>query len=121
MSARLVSLDGQPDIPLDRLLVIVGRDRRCDMPVNSLRVSRRQCCLALESEGALVRDLGSVNGTWINGCRVEEGCLRPGDELAIAPLRYRLEFASSGNDPSRPLEDQSTLSGTLPTEGNPPT
>jgi pSer/pThr/pTyr-binding forkhead associated (FHA) protein len=39
----------------------------------------------------VVRDLGSTNGTWINGLRVAEGRLRPGDELAIAGVRYRLE------------------------------
>jgi FHA domain len=39
----------------------------------------------------VVRDLGSSNGTLINGRRLEAGRLRPGDELSIANLRYRLE------------------------------
>jgi len=39
----------------------------------------------------VVRDLGSTNGTRINGERVEVGRLRPGDELSIAHYRYRLE------------------------------
>ena len=38
-----------------------------------------------------VRDLGSTNGIRINGQRVERGRLRPGDELSIAHIRYRLE------------------------------
>jgi pSer/pThr/pTyr-binding forkhead associated (FHA) protein len=45
-----------------------------------------------EADGAVVvRDLGSTNGVWINGERVEFGQLRPGDELSIAHFRYRLE------------------------------
>jgi hypothetical protein len=43
----------------------------------------------MRGEGeVLVRDLGSTNGTRINGRRVAAGRLRPGDELAIADLRY---------------------------------
>jgi pSer/pThr/pTyr-binding forkhead associated (FHA) protein len=40
-----------------------------------------------------VRDLGSTNGTRINGQRVERGRLRPGDEISIGHTRYRLEAA----------------------------
>jgi len=39
----------------------------------------------------VVRDLGSTNGIRINGQRVELGRLRPGDELSIAHIRYRLD------------------------------
>jgi hypothetical protein len=39
----------------------------------------------------VVRDLGSTNGIRINGQRVEMGRLRPGDELSIAHIRYRLD------------------------------
>ena len=45
-----------------------------------------------EIEGEVwVRDLGSTNGTWIEGRRVSSGRLRTGDVLAIAHLRYRVE------------------------------
>lgn len=42
----------------------------------------------------VVRDLGSTNGIRINGQRVEMGRLRPGDELSIAHIRYRLDDGS---------------------------
>ena len=90
MPLRLVSLDGHSDIPLDHV-VVVGRGRRCDVRIESFRVSRRHCCLTLDRDGVLVRDLGSTNGTLINGQRVKEGVLRPGDELSIAQCRYQLE------------------------------
>lgn len=111
MSVRLVSLDGREDIPLARVLVVVGRDPRCDVLVDSPRVSRRHCCLALDRDGILVRDLDSKNGTWINGRRVGDGLLQRGDELALAHLRYRLEL-----DP--PAPSNGTLSAdVLPAGG----
>ena len=93
MPLRLVSLDGHPDIPLDPVIV-VGRDRRCDVRIESFRVSRRHCRLALDGDGVLVCDLGSTNGTQINGRRVGSGVLRPGDELSIAYCRFQLEDLS---------------------------
>jgi pSer/pThr/pTyr-binding forkhead associated (FHA) protein len=91
MTARLVSLDGHPDILLDGDAVVVGRSRWCDVRIPSTRVSRRHCCLVLSGNEVHVRDLGSTNGTWINDWRVEKGALRPGDEFSIAHCRYRLE------------------------------
>jgi predicted component of type VI protein secretion system len=91
MAARLVSLDGQPDILLAGGAVVVGRSRWCDVRIASARVSRRHCCLVLSGNEVLVRDLGSTNGTWINGRRVDKGALRSGDELQLAHCRYRLD------------------------------
>ena len=65
--------------------------RHCDTRLDSLRVSRHHCCMTQESGEVVVRDLGSTNGIRINGQRVEIGRLRPGDELSIAHIRYRLE------------------------------
>lgn len=100
MPTRLVSLDGHGDIPIDQILVVVGRHTGCDVRLESARVSRRHCCIGLDREGVLIRDLGSTNGTRINGQRIETGLLRPGNELVIAHLRYRLEMR---------LEDESML------------
>ena len=90
MPLRLVCLDGHADISLDRAVVVVGRHHRCDVRIASTRVSRRHCRLAPDLDGVRVRDLGSTNGTRINGRRVDRGVLRPGDELSIADCRYRL-------------------------------
>jgi pSer/pThr/pTyr-binding forkhead associated (FHA) protein len=90
MPAHLVSLDGHGDIPLDRALVMVGRHGRCDVWINSLWISRLHCCLVPDLDEVQVLDMGSTNGTRINGRRIELGILRPGDELAIAHRRYQL-------------------------------
>jgi hypothetical protein len=89
--SRLVALDEGPDITLDRTIVVVGRHPACETRLDSLRVSRHHCCMTQENGEVVVRDLGSTNGIRINGQRVEMGRLRPGDELSIAHIRYRLE------------------------------
>ena len=89
----LRSVSGGPDITLDRPLVLVGRHPQCDARLDSVRVSRRHCVLTKDALGVVVRDLGSTNGTWINGWRVACGRLKPGDEVSIAYTRYRLEEA----------------------------
>jgi pSer/pThr/pTyr-binding forkhead associated (FHA) protein len=95
MRARLESLDGVADIHLDRLLILVGRQPGCDVQLESARISKRHCCLAPVCDGVAVRDLGSTNGTRINGRRVSAGRLRPGDELTIGDSRYRLTVCPS--------------------------
>ena len=99
MSARLVALDEGPDIPLDRAMLVVGRHPQCDTRLDSIRVSRRHCCMSPDNGEVVVRDLGSTNGIRINGQRVEMGRLKPGDELSIAHIRYRLE-GGAGQEPT---------------------
>jgi pSer/pThr/pTyr-binding forkhead associated (FHA) protein len=102
MSARLRALAEGPDIVVGRSPVLVGRHPHCDVRLRSHRVSRRHCCLTEVDGAVLVRDLGSTNGTLINGRFVEAGRLRPGDELTIADLRYQLERGQVSTTESRP-------------------
>src|SRR3954467_6693602 len=95
MSARFVAINEGQDITLDRAMVVVGRHPNCDTRLESLRVSRHHCCMARHDDQVVVRDLGSTNGIRINGMRVETGRLRPGDELSIAHIRYRLEGSAA--------------------------
>lgn len=107
MPPRLVPIDEGPDIMLDRGMVVVGRHPGCDARLDSPRVSRHHCCVMPEDGEVLVRDLGSTNGVRINGQRVEAGRLKPGDELSIAHLRYRLEEGREPNRPPSPNESAS--------------
>src|SRR4051812_47088301 len=109
MPLRLVALEEGPDIYLDRAMMVVGRHPQCDARLDSIRVSRRHCCMTEDSGDVVVRDLGSTNGIRINGQRVESGRLRPGDELSIAHIRYRLEGApvheaTVAGPPDKPAE-----------------
>jgi predicted component of type VI protein secretion system len=92
-TARLISVDGYGDIHLDRArLLLVGSHPTCDVRIESTGVSRFHCCVSRVEDRVLIRDLESTNGTRINGRRVTWGCLRAGDELAIAHLCYRVRF-----------------------------
>jgi pSer/pThr/pTyr-binding forkhead associated (FHA) protein len=107
MPCQLVTSAGRPRIRLDRVLVVVGRHPDCDVRLDSPRVSRWHCCLSEVDGEVWVRDLGSTNGTWIDGRRVSSGRVRPGGVLAIADLRYRVEefraeLASRADRPNTP-------------------
>jgi pSer/pThr/pTyr-binding forkhead associated (FHA) protein len=93
VSTCLIALDDAPDIPVNRMPTIVGRDPDCGVRLDSVRVSWYHCCVAEVDGEVLVCDLGSTHGIKINGRRVESGNLRPGDELSIAHLRYRVAIA----------------------------
>lgn len=91
MNGHFVLLDRTAKFPLDHPITLIGRDRTCEVRLQSSRVSRRHCCLTCDdSGGVFVRDLGSMNGIRINGTRVAEGRLLPGDVLTIAHLEFHL-------------------------------
>jgi hypothetical protein len=89
---RLIALEDGPDIHVGPTPLIVGRDPWCDAQIDSIRVSRIHCCLTETDGGVVVLDLGSLNGTRINGRLVDLARLHVGDELSIAHLRYRMEI-----------------------------
>jgi pSer/pThr/pTyr-binding forkhead associated (FHA) protein len=91
MPLRLVPLDHWPEILVDPPMIIVGRDPSCDARLDSIRVSRRHCCMIPVRDELEVKDLGSKHGIWINDRRVKTARLRPGDELVIAHIRYMLD------------------------------
>ena len=114
MTARLVALDEGQDIVLDRVMVVVGRHPACDARLDSLRVSRHHCCMMQESGEVVVRDLGSTNGIRINGQRVEMGRLKPGDELSIAHIRYRLDNGQAHDQTLADPGGLASLQGGIP-------
>jgi pSer/pThr/pTyr-binding forkhead associated (FHA) protein len=106
MQARLVSLDGQTSISLKNDITVVGRKRGvCDVFLDRGNVSKLHC-LIIKTDGLLlVRDLGSTNGTLVNGQRVSRGALLPGDELSFASLTFQVQFgADAGDGPLLPAE-----------------
>ena len=130
MRARLISLCGHPTIWLTKSLTLVGRHQRCDIQINSSRVSRCHCCLVAENGEVGVRDLNSTNGTLINGRSVEAGRLRHDDILSIAHLRYRLSLETSteavsmatpsDHEQVEPAHDRSTAMEILPPRSDEP-
>jgi FHA domain/Domain of unknown function (DUF1707) len=78
-------------LPTSRATVTIGRSPRCDCVVSDLTVSRRHAQLRRRDDRWFLADLGSVNGTRVNGWRVtEEVEVRPGDRVTLGATRYRL-------------------------------
>lgn len=94
MPAQLLALNDGPSIPLDKPILLLGRDLECDIRLDSRKISRRHCCIAQVGEQLVVRDLGSTNGVRINGVRVLEGHLKAGDEFTIGNFRYQVRWDS---------------------------
>lgn len=94
MSAQLVALSDGPSYTLDKVVLLIGRSEECDIQIDSQKVSRKHCCLAMLNGILLARDLGSTNGIKINGKKVTEGSINPGDELTIGNNNYVLHWDS---------------------------
>ena len=90
MPLYLLSLADGPTILIDKPILLFGRHQECDVQLNSKKISRRHCCLAEANGRLVVRDLGSTNGVKINGAKVQEGQLNPGDELSLGNFRYKV-------------------------------
>ncbi len=79
-------------IKLEDGVTIVGRHDECHLKIKSSQVSRQHCHLFEKKGLLLVKDLGSANGTHVNGKRVkEQQVLEPGDELTIGDVQLRVE------------------------------
>jgi pSer/pThr/pTyr-binding forkhead associated (FHA) protein len=70
--------------------MVIGRQHDSDIPVPAEEVSRHHARLQVTQEGVLVEDLGSANGTFINDKRVQNGILKPGEELRLDTVRFML-------------------------------
>jgi pSer/pThr/pTyr-binding forkhead associated (FHA) protein len=92
MHARLVSLDNGPYVDLVKDLTLVGRDEDCDLRIDHKSISKLHCVIVKTDGLLLIRDLGSTNGTRVNGQRVRRAALLPNDTLAIANLKYQVKF-----------------------------
>lgn len=92
MRVRLVPVDGGDAIELSKDLTLVGRDAQCDVTINHKSISKLHCVLVRTEGLVFLRDLGSTNGTRVNGQRVRRAALLPHDRLALANFRYTVEF-----------------------------
>jgi pSer/pThr/pTyr-binding forkhead associated (FHA) protein len=81
------------EISLDSFPLELGRGETVAVRIDDRWLSRRHCSLEQDASGQIVvRDLGSRHGTYINGQRISESKLLPGDELSIGLTHFRAEF-----------------------------
>jgi hypothetical protein len=82
-AAAFIILDGARTVPLAGPLVSLGRRLDNHIIVDDPRVSRAHAQLRLRGGRYILYDLGSNSGTFVNGQRVEECVLRPGDVISL--------------------------------------
>ena len=97
-AGRIVEVAPAGDEPF-----VLGRVRGCDLVVRDERASRRHAELRVLADGRVaLRDLGSINGTFVDGRRVEETVLSGGEKLLIAGVAIGVE----PEQPREPVEPQ---------------
>ncbi len=92
MRAQLIPLDGASAINLVKDLTLVGRKEECDLCLPHKSVSKMHCVIVKTDGLLMLRDLGSTNGTRVNGQRVRRAALLPNDQLTIAHYKFRVAF-----------------------------
>jgi adenylate cyclase len=89
---ELIPVGGGDAIPLIRETLTIGRRESCDIPLRFPNVSGLHCELTFRNGYWHIRDKGSTNGIKVNGVRVQEKYLHPGDEINIAKRRFHIEY-----------------------------
>ena len=92
MPFKLISTEGEQTFELrSGGTLVVGRALTSDIPVLDPTISRRHAEVMWDGTGVHVKDLGSSNGTFLNGVKVEEAKLSPGDVITFGKVPFRLK------------------------------
>jgi hypothetical protein len=89
--AELVLPDGRR-VAVGSAPLVIGRLPECDVVLNDSNVSRRHAELRRSSDGVFLTDLGSTNGTRVNGTPVREQILVSGDEVSVGSAKLIFEM-----------------------------
>src|SRR6266404_5382779 len=78
-------------IPLNVRQFLIGREQDCHLRPNSELVSRHHCVFTVDDFAVRLRDLGSTNGTYVNGERVQgQIVLKAGDRISVGKLSFEI-------------------------------
>jgi len=115
----LFKKDGsQTAFSLPSNISVIGRRHDCDLCIPLMVVSRRHCELSLNKETVKIRDLDSRHGTFLNGNRINEATVKPGDYIKIGPLTFLLQVDGNPKEiiPPQQTKPQSAPPKTTPTK-----
>jgi predicted component of type VI protein secretion system len=99
MEAKLVVVGGRVNknvIPLS-IPSVLGRGRDAKLTIAHPLISRRHCQLTEKDGLLMLEDLGSLNGTFIDGNRIKTAPLPPDAEFTVGPLTFRAQYDYSGD------------------------
>jgi pSer/pThr/pTyr-binding forkhead associated (FHA) protein len=101
MQAVLVMFRSDGDrrsFSVTRDITVIGRREDCDLRIPLGEISRKHCRLVREADVLRLEDLGSSNGTYHNGQRVQEATLGPGDSVQVGPVVFVLQVDGTPPD-----------------------
>jgi len=96
--ASLIVLEGDgkgKNIPLTKSQIVMGR-KQADVILTDPEASRRHCALLIFGDFAVVKDMGSANGTKVNDRLVKEGLLKNGGTIQIGETVFQFKLAPKG-------------------------
>jgi pSer/pThr/pTyr-binding forkhead associated (FHA) protein len=100
-----------------RMRLVIGRGSDCDLVLDEPEMSRRHAVIENSGDGIYLRDLGSANGTFVNGVQVRDAVLHPDDQIAFDTNRFLLEAPSLPTRAEGPVlaaePDNSTITQTM--------
>lgn len=78
------------EVPVDQDWMVIGRGRTADVVIVETTISRAHAAIGYDESGFFMQDLGSTNGTRVNGVRGARVGLSDGDELQLGKLHLRV-------------------------------
>jgi hypothetical protein len=105
MEAKLIVVGGKATkatVPLKKLPTVIGRSPEADLTVGHATISRRHAELFETAGTLMIRDLGSLNGTMVDGQRIKEAPLLPGAKFTIGPLTFQVHYERKGEQGKLP-------------------
>lgn len=78
--------------PVKKEVTTIGRREDCDLRIAVGDVSRKHCRLLLGDDQVEIEDLGSSNGTFVNGSKVQKSALAAGDTIQIGPVMFVVQI-----------------------------
>jgi len=92
VNGTLVPTGGGDPIPLTREKLTIGRRESCDVCFDYPNVSGIHCELSFTDGYWYIRDLKSTNGIKVNGTKVQQKMLYPGDEIMIGKRSFQIKY-----------------------------
>lgn len=93
MYGELIPVGGGDPIPLLKKKLLIGRRESCDIVLRFANVSAHHCQLFVNNGYWYIRDKQSRNGVKVNGLRVNEKRVDPGDSLTVSKHKYELQYS----------------------------
>ena len=106
MRAKLTVLRGASKgkkILIAKPQYVVGRSEKCQLRLNHEAISRQHCAFLVSPDKVVLRDLGSRNGTLVNGKKIETKTeLKTGDEIQFGPLSFQVQIIDQAGKVVKP-------------------